>query len=402
MIQSLKNIYHLAVAIASNLLFGFPSRKLVLVGVTGTDGKTTTVHLIYQILQAAGKKVAMISSVAARMGEDEIDTGFHVTTPDTFKLQRLLKRIKEQGFNYAVLEVTSHGLDQHRLFGCYFRVAVVTNITHEHLDYHKTFEDYVAAKSKLLKKTDIAILNADDAYYSILKKRIPAGVKTVSYGKKAGDVRLTPSLKGSLSECLSEPYNEYNALAAFAVAKVLNLRKREIDFALKNFPGVRGRMERIPEAKEISVFIDFAHTPNALKEALSALRAKRQNPSRIIAVFGAAGCRDKTKRPLMGRIASLLADEIVLTAEDPRTEKAEDIIEEIASGIDKKQRHKLHKIPQRSRAIEYAIIDLAKPGDTIAVFGKGHEKSMCFGKTEYPWSDQEAINQALAKRRKKQ
>ena len=397
--QSLKNIYHFWLALLANLWFGYPSKRLILIGVTGTDGKTTTVHLIYEILRTAGKRVAMVSSVAARLGEKEIDTGFHVTTPVSFKLQRLLKRMVEEKYQYAVLEVTSHGLDQHRLLGCHFKVAVLTNITHEHLDYHKSSIRYVRAKAKLFRQTEVAILNADDAAYALVREMLPGNVKTLTYGRSRGDYTMTGQFRSSLSPKLSEAYNAVNALAAFSAAKALKIEQEAILRTLRQFKGIEGRMEQVGRNEDIAVFVDFAHTPNALKEALSALRVKRKLPSeRIIAVFGAAGLRDPSKRPMMGEVASRLADEIVLTAEDPRTEDVGKIIEQIARGVSEET--PVYKIPDRQKAIDYAIIELAKKNDVVAVFGKGHEKSMCFGRTEYPWSDHEAVRRALKTRKK--
>lgn len=398
MLQRLKNIYHFFVALAAVAWYRWPAKKLTLIGVTGTDGKTTTTTLIYHLLKTAGKKVAMVSSVAAYIGQDKIDTGFHVTSPHPWPLQKLLRRVADTGYQYLVLEVTSHGLDQYRILGCRFYLSVLTNITHEHLDYHKTLEEYIRAKSRLFKLSQISILNQDATAYGQIKKILVGQTSIKTYSLKKP---LDKIIMEALNTTFPARYNQENALAAATAAADLGLTAQVIARGLRSFPGVPGRLETIPNNQGLNVIIDFAHTPNALKAVLTELRrrlhATRHAPrAKLIAVFGAAGQRDYTKRPIMGQVAAKLTDEVVLTAEDPRTEDVNAIIDQIAAGSPK---FLFHKVPDRQEAINYAIIDLAQKGDIVGIFGKGHEASMCFGTTESPWSDPKAAKEALTKRK---
>ncbi|MBU2052237.1 UDP-N-acetylmuramoyl-L-alanyl-D-glutamate--2,6-diaminopimelate ligase [Patescibacteria group bacterium] len=359
--QRLINLFwHLPQAILANLWFGYPSRRLKVIGVTGTSGKTTTAHLIHHLLQAVGFKVALISSISA--------PGLHVTNPEPFTLQKMLKKLVGQGYQYLVLEVTSHGLDQYRNWGIPFTYGVLTNITHEHLDYHRFFNQYRQAKLKLVRLAKIAVLNRDDPSFK-LAQAVARG-KTLIFTDK-------PDFLAA------------NVNAATAVALDLGIGRQKIEAALKSFPGIPGRMEVVLE-KPFTVVIDFAHKPDALEKALQFLR--RRTKGRIIAVFGCAGLRDHLKRPIMGEISGRLADMTILTAEDPRTEEVNQIINEIKTGFN--TRKKLYLEPDRQKAINLAI-RLAKPGDVVGLFGKAHEKSMCFGTIEYPWSEHQAVKKAL-------
>jgi len=391
-----KNLYHFFSASLANLFYRFPSQNLQVIGVTGTDGKTTTVHLIWRILSEAGFKVALISSVSARLGQKELETGFHVTTPDPWPLQKLIKRIADQGFTHLVLEATSHGLDQYRLLGIDFKVGVLTNITHEHLDYHRTFEKYLAAKAKLFRKVEVAVLNCEDASFSKIKPLVDRKAKILTYGLKKGDLNLK---NFSFKTSLPGEYNLQNCLAAAAAAKALGVDEEVIKKTVSSFKGLVGRMEEIDEGQDFKVIVDFAHTPNALENVLRLLKEK--TVGKLIAVFGCAGLRDKEKRPLMGEVSCRLADISVLTAEDPRTEDLNGIIAQIAKGCQKAkgvEGKTFFRVPDRGEAIQFAI-SKAKKGDTVVICGKGHERSMCFGKTEYPWSDQETARNALKKKR---
>lgn len=395
MIVKAKNLYHFFSAALACLFYRFPSQNLQVIGVTGTDGKTTTVHLIWHILSKAGFKAAMISSVVARLGQRQLETGFHVTTPDSWSLQRLIRQIADEGFTHLVLEATSHGLDQHRLLGVNFQIGVLTNITHEHLDYHKTFENYLKAKAKLFRKVEIAVLNREDASYSKIRKLVGNSAQIVTYGLKKGDLNLS---NFHFKTSLPGEYNLYNCLAAAAAAKALGTNEEAIKKAIASFKGVVGRLEEIDEGQAFGVIVDFAHTPNALENVLRVLKEK--TAGKLIAVFGCAGLRDREKRPLMGEISCRLADITVLTAEDPRTEDLNAIIAQITKGCRKAkgvEGKTFFRVPDRGEAIRFAI-SKARKGDTVVICGKGHERSMCFGKTEYPWSDQEEARKALGKR----
>lgn len=380
--------YHLPKAILANILYGFPTKKLKVIGITGTDGKTTTTNMVYRILRDCGKKVSMVSTINAVVGGKVYDTGFHVTSPDPFMVQKFAQQAVSNGDEYLVLEVTSHGLDQYRFWGINFEVGVITNITHEHLDYHKTFENYSKAKLSLLKNAKYAVLNQN-----IRRDLGKEDIKMITFGLDKGDfnqkeIKLNLKVPGD--------YNLENALAAMAAAFVLDIPKKVALKALEDFEGVKGRMEEIKNNKDIKIVVDFAHTPNGLEQVLRTL--KRQSGGRLIVVFGSAGKRDVRKRFLMGKIAGKFADIAVITAEDPRGE-LEKINLQIVEGIIKEGGMKdinFFLIDNREKAISFAINKLAKKGDTVGIFGKGHEESMNLdGKVELPWSDFDAVQKAL-------
>lgn len=392
-----KNTIHFFEAILAVTRYRYPARNLFVIGVTGTDGKTTTVHLIYSILKAAGKKVGFISTIEARIGEKLIDTGFHVTTPNSATVQKLLSQMVKNKMDYVIIESTSHGLDQHRLLGCNFQIGVLTNVTHEHLDYHKTFKKYLQSKAKLFRGIKNAVVNFDDPsflYFSQVNKK----AKITSYGL---DSNADYNLKNyPFDTSLPGDYNLSNCLAAISTAKIIGIKDKIIRQTLKNFSGLTGRLELVSTKNHsFKVYVDFAHTPNALEKLLIALREKVKS-GKLIVVFGCAGERDKEKRPLMGKISARYADYTVITAEDPRGEKVDDITAQIAKAyeiIKPKYQNNLFLINNRQEAINYAIKVLAKPNDIVVICGKGHEKSMCFRKIEYPWSDQKAAKKALTK-----
>ncbi|NJD60415.1 MAG: UDP-N-acetylmuramoyl-L-alanyl-D-glutamate--2,6-diaminopimelate ligase [Anaerolineae bacterium] len=402
--------------------YGYPARKLTMIGVTGTDGKTTTTNMIYQILLAAGLKAGMISTINAVIGEQVLDTGFHVTTPDAPDVQRYLAQMVEARLTHVVLEVTSHGLAQYRADACEFDIAVVTNITHEHLDYHGSYEAYRSAKARLFTNLGstlpkpqgnprLAVLNRDDASFEYLD-RLYNGPK-VTYGTLIeADVRplqvvshingvefqfVGRGLDFPLTCNLTGVFNIHNSLAATA-ATVIGLglpmqAAQEGNAALKSVPG---RMESIDLGQNFAAIVDFAHTPNALENALRT--ARQLTRGRVIAIFGAAGLRDRQKRRMMAATSVELADISILTAEDPRTELLDDILEEMAAGAASSggiEQKTFWRIPDRGQAIRFAI-SLARPGDVVISCGKGHEQSMCFGEIEYDWDDRTAMRAALS------
>lgn len=390
-IQKVKNLFHLLEAVLANFLYGFPSKKIKVIGVTGTDGKTTTVHLIYHILKSAEKKVSMISTIYAKIGNQEFDTGFHTTTPSAFLIQKFLREAVNQKDEYFVLEVTSHALDQNRVWGVRFEIGVLTNITHEHLDYHKTYENYVKAKGKLFFSSKVAVLNEDDRSYRYLLPKIKnLKLEVKSYNLK---LKILKNFK-NLTQ-----FNKQNYAAAYTVCKILGLSD---DFVLKgintfNLP--KGRLDVVYDG-EFKVVVDFAHTPNAFKVLLPEIRRQylSKNNGRLIHVFGCAGLRDFTKRSLMGEISATYSDIIILTEEDYRTENINKIIDQIETGINKlKAAGKkliVLRVIDRQEAVNKAI-SLAKKGDVVILTGKGHEKSLCRGKVEYPWDEYEAVDKAL-------
>ena len=400
---------------------GFPSRALTLVGVTGTDGKTTTVNLIESVLRASGARAGMISTVNARIGRIEIDTGLHVTTPDAPDTQGYLARMVADGATHAVLEVTSHGLAQHRVSGCDFDGAVVTNITHEHIDAHGSFQAYRNAKARLFeglarshRKPGVpkfAILNRDDDSFEHLLP-IPADRRIV-YGLTAGsdvtarEIHLgpkstaftlrTPVGEIDITSSLVGAFNVSNILAAAAAGIALGVDLPTIRRGVKSLEGVPGRLERIDEGQDFVAIVDFAHTPNALHEALETVRGLAAPAGRVVVVFGSAGLRDPDKRMMMGRVAGDLADLVIITAEDPRTESLSSIMAACLTGAIDQGKHEgedIWCVADRGQAILTAC-QLARAGDVVVVCGKGHEQSMCFGTTEHPWDDRQALRLGL-------
>lgn len=382
---------HLPEAILANFEYGFPSKKLRFIGVTGTDGKTTVVNMIYKILKDAGRRVSMVSTINAEIGMKSFDTGFHVTSPPASEIQRYLKMAADNDDEFFVLEVTSHALSQFRVWGINFEVGIITNITHEHLDYHKTFENYLKTKAKLIKNVKWAVLGRDDTNFDRLKKMTSGQV--LSFGLSA-NADLNPKTF-PLNLKIPGEFNMQNSLAAAGASKAIGVDEMLIKKSLESFTSLPGRMEEIKNDNGIKVVVDFAHTPNALENALRTL--KRETKGKLISVFGAASERDTKKRPLMGEISAKLADITVLTDEDPRFESSEKIINEIAEGalkVGAEGNVNLFKIPDRAKAIKQAI-NLAKKGDIVGIFGKGHEKSMDYKGKQLPWSDQKMALQAL-------
>jgi UDP-N-acetylmuramoyl-L-alanyl-D-glutamate--2,6-diaminopimelate ligase len=412
--------------------YDWPGHKLTVIGVTGTDGKTTTTNLIYQILLAAGIKAGMISTVNAVIGEEVLDTGFHVTTPDAHDVQRYLAQIVEAGLTHVVLETTSHGWAQYRVDACEFDVGVVTNITHEHLDEHGSYESYRAAKARLFSSLEITaekpqgnprlgVINRDDAKsFDFLNDFIR--VKKVNYGLhedadvRAVDVSYSPAgihftakskdFSIPVSSKLVGAFNISNCLAALTAAVYgLKIKPEVAAQGIASLEGIPGRMERIDLGQNFTAIVDFAHTPNALKVALEAAKDMlssreegRGDKGRVIVVFGSAGLRDKAKRRMMAEVSAELADLAVLTAEDPRTESLEGILEEMAAGARSRggrEGETFWRVPDRGEAIRFAL-SLARAGDIVLSCGKGHEQSMCFGAREHLWDDRTAMRAALS------
>lgn len=347
MLQKLKNYWHLFESVVAAVFYNFPAKKLIVIGVTGTDGKTTTVNLIHHILTETGYKAAVISTLSST----------HTTTPDSWKLQKFLWQSSKNGCTHVVLEISSHAIDQNRIWGINFAVGVLTNIAqNEHLDYHKTFENYRQTKLRFLASCKQAVTSAD-------------------WPKK---FRFQTKLLGE--------FNRQNILAATAAAQSLGLPNKDILEAIKTFKAPSGRLEVVIK-KPFTVIVDFAHTPQAFEAVLPV--AKKMG-KRLIHVFGAAGDRDKSKRPIMGQVASHFDDLIILTHEDTYFENPTDIISQIESGVTSD--HLV--IADRREAIKKAL-EIAKPGDVVILTGVGHQKSLNIGGKEVPWSDQKVVKELL-------
>ncbi len=387
--QRTKNYYHLIVAILVNVLFRFPGKKLKIIGVTGTDGKTTTTALIYHILKSAGLPVSMISTTGAIIANKEYPLGFHVTTPSSFRLQQFIRKaVNSSRSSYLVLEVTSHALDQKRIWGIPFAVGVITNVTSEHMDYHKTYDNYLQTKAKLLQKADIAILNKDDSSYEKLSINLEGLRKKIMTYSLMHDADITKK-SFPFTTKLKGMFNEYNILAASSAALAVGVEKNVVADAISTFIPPLGRGDIVYE-KDFNVMIDFAHTPNAFEQLLSTLRPFVSG--KIIHVFGTAGERDRVKRPVMGEISARFSDVIILTSEDPRGEEIEKIMDEIELGITGKK--KTIRIPDRKEAIHKAI-SMAKKGDFVLLTGKAHERSMNYGHGEEEWNEYKEVEIAL-------
>lgn len=415
----------LALAYLAAAQLDFPARKLVMIGVTGTDGKTTTSNLLYSMLKSAGIGAGMISTVSAVLGDQELDTGLHVTTPTSPKVQGYLDRMVRAELTHCVLEATSHGLVQHRVAACDFDVAVMTNIQHEHLDFHGSWENYRDAKGLLFRNlmegarkphapAKLAVINLDDAPSADYLLGIPADYhfryavsKRPDANIFAREIRYEPAathLVASVDDetvviesALVGQFNVSNLLAAITAAYSLGISLSAIKAGAEAVKGIPGRMERIDEGQDFLAVVDFAHTPNALRRALEAARLMIPPTGRVIVVFGCAGLRDPEKRVMMGHIAAQNADLAVITAEDPRTESLEDILAAIAGafiGIGGIEGETFWRVPDRGEAI-FRAVQMAQPGDIVLSCGKGHEQSMCFGTVEYPWDDRQAMHAAL-------
>ncbi len=413
--RKLKNLLHFVEAFVFAAFYGFPARKLRVIGVTGTDGKTTTTTLIYQGLKKAGKRVSMISSVYAKIGDKIYETGLHTTTPAARDLQRYLYLAAKNGEKYMVLEVTAHGLDQHRVDFINFDIGVLTNITPEHIlskdkeaDYFGSFEKYMAAKLKLLLRSKKVVVNKDAEVYPELKKTLE-GKEVYTYGKTKADFTLDLNDLKKIKKHPLPDFLKENFLAAYAALKLLGVENKVIFKALSEFKLPPGRLE-VVYSKDFTVIIDFAHTINSFRKVLPFIKKTYvKKGGRLIHVFGVAGERDFTKRKAMGEASGEAADVVILTEEDYRTEDPVKIAQEVAAGLIEKgfkEAKKMSEIERkgkfyhievdRFRALEKAV-SLAKKGDVVLATGKGHEKSLARGKKEYPWGEKEAILKILKK-----
>jgi UDP-N-acetylmuramoyl-L-alanyl-D-glutamate--2,6-diaminopimelate ligase len=393
--KKIEPLGHLGEAVLFNAKNKFPAKGLKVIGVTGTNGKTTTCFLIHKMLTEAGYKVGLMTTVAYGVGEDIKPQVAHMTTVSVPLLHKRIKQMKVQGMEWLVLEVTSHSLAQYRVWGVPFSVAVMTNLTHEHLDYHGTFEKYRDAKRMLFKQTNrnprglrVGIVNADDPNADYFARDIK---NPIGYGLKNGDLRarhvqLSPAGSRYMAvidddqydiQChLPGSFNVSNSLAAVAVGRAVGLNKVQIQKGIAALRTVEGRMERVDEGQDFDVIVDYAHTPDSFEKLFKDLKPVVKG--KLIALFGSAGRRDEAKRAVQGKIAGKYADEVVVTEEDDRDMDGQEIMEQIAGGVEKagKKRDKdLFLVHDRTEAIAFAI-KRAKKGDTVILLGKGHEKDI--------------------------
>ncbi len=399
-----------AMALCSAHFYGYPSKELTLIGVTGTNGKTTTTYLIENCMRIAGGKTGLIGTVEYRIGE--LVKPVTRTTPESVDLQRMLRDMVGQGVEFVAMEVSSHGLELHRVAGCEFDGVVFTNLTTDHLDFHLSIEDYFAAKRRLFTedrygKDRIAFINTDDPFGKRLFKE--TFLEKVSYGVefpadyRAKDVRISSSgnhflieFNGQRVEAASSlrgAFNVYNCLAAFCVCDRFGLDKETILKGIVEFEGVPGRFENIDCGQDFTVIVDYAHTPDGLKNVLEASRDIAEG--RVICVFGCGGDRDKSKRPVMGEVGVGLSDKCVITSDNPRSEDPIGIIEMILEGVKNKYPETKYVIePDRRKAIFMAVA-MAEPGDVVLIAGKGHERGQIFSDRIVPFDDREVAREAI-------
>ena len=407
--QELKNIYHLSQAILACVWYGFPGNKLRIIGITGTNGKTTTTQFVTRVLQASGEKVAMASTINFQIGERSWVNASKFTTLSPWKLQHFLREAVKERCKYAVIETSSHALDQNRVWGIPYEVAVMTNVTREHLDYHKTMAAYRAAKGLLFRRAKRAVVNLDmEAPEYFFSER----GETVTYSTKRNEATLFATdisldFKGTeftvngIRFRIQVPglFNIENALAALGVAHLFRIDLVLAKKALEGVTGVPGRMELVPNHMNADIVIYYAVTPDAFEKLYTSILPLKIPGSKIIHVFGACGERDRGKRPQMGEIASTHADIIILTNEDPFYENPEQILDDIERGVTKKKDKDYFRIFDRRSAIAKAL-SLAEIGDIVLVTGKGAEVTMALGDVRIPWSERLVIEEELAKLKK--
>lgn len=411
--RQIEPIGHLLESVVANIRYGFPSKGMHVIGVTGTNGKTTTTFLIHKMLTEAGYKSAMMSTVAFGIGNDIKQQNEHVTTAAAGKLQKQLRDFKRAGVEWLVLETSSHSLAQHRVWGVPYQIAVMTNVTGDHLDYHGIFDNYLNAKKRLFKiagknKYGFGVVNADDLTSAEFVKCMP---NTASYGinngqVSASDVKLSSDGstfivtvgqdKYNISINIPGEFNVSNALAAITVGREVGLSVEQVENGIAALEGVEGRMSVISEGQRYKVIVDFASTPDAFDKLFESVRPATKG--KLVAVFGSAGRRDESKRAVQGEIAGRYCDEVVLTEEDDRDVDGNEILAQIASGAEKVGKIKnkdIFLILNREEAIKFAFSRVNSPDDTVVLLGKGHEKTIERADGEHYWNEIEIAKKLL-------
>jgi len=437
--RQIEPLGHLAEAMLLNVVHGFPAHGLQVIGVTGTNGKTSTSFLIHRMLHEAGYKVGLMTTVANGVGLDIRPQMTHMTTSSVPVLHKRITEFKAQGMEYLVLETTSHALAQHRVFGVPYSIAVMTNLTHEHLDYHGTFERYRTAKVRLFKLANrnykglrAGISNADDPNGEYFAREIknPTRYGIENGDLRATDIKLTPAGVAYTAHVGDDEYhikcnlpgkfNVYNSLAAVGVGRAMGLTRAQIEQGIAALEGVAGRMTRIDEGQDFDVIIDYAHTPDSYEQLLADIKPVVKG--KLIVLFGSAGRRDEEKRATQGALAGKYADEVIVTEEDDRDMDGQEIMEQIAAAAEKagkKQGKDLFLVHDRPDAIQFGV-DRARKGDTLLLLGKGHEKDILRNGPraaelrhlqqddanserviKIDWDEAEATRTALKNRRKK-
>lgn len=390
----------------AHAFYDFPSTQLKLIGITGTNGKTTTATLAYHLFRDLGFKTGLISTVANKI-QDVVIPSTH-TTPDPVQLNELLAKMVDAGCDYVFMEVSSHAAHQQRIAGLAFAGGVFTNITHDHLDYHKTFDQYIKAKKMFfdgLPKSAFALVNVDDKRGEVMVQNCSAKHYTFSVKgaanftariKENALTGLVLNIEGTEfhSNLLGE-FNAWNLLTVYAIGILLGFNKNEVLTALSKQQPVEGRFDIIYSGKDaITGVVDYAHTPDAVEKLLSTVRSMLKKEQQIITVVGCGGDRDKTKRPIMAKVAATLSDKVMLTADNPRSEQPETIIHEMEAGVTGDLVKKCISIIDRKEAIKTAVM-LAKPGDVICIAGKGHEKYQEIKGVKYPFDDKQVLSETF-------
>lgn len=384
--------------------FGNPADKLKLIGVTGTNGKTSVTYMLKKILEALGHKVGLIGTIQNMICDEVIAT--QNTTPNAYDLNSLFSLMVAKGCTYAIMEVSSHALDQCRVYNLDFEVAMFTNLTQDHLDYHITMENYLNAKKKLFKMCKIALINSDDEYATKLMEGLECKVVTYSAGNdstySAKAIKYRPECVdyefvsdvdiNHVKVYTGGKFTVYNSLCALACAVELGYPIKDAALALRELKGVKGRAEVVPCDKGFTIIIDYAHTPDGLKNILTTFRECEKN--RLTVLFGCGGDRDKTKRPIMGSVASRYADNIIVTSDNPRSEEPSEIIKDILVGLDGTHRP-VKVIENRIEAIKYAVAT-AQKNDIIVLAGKGHETYQILKDGTIHLDEREVVAEALA------
>lgn len=401
---------HLALAIMADNFYGHPSQKLQLIGITGTNGKTTTATLSHQLFTQLGYKVGLISTVKILIGKKEFEATH--TTPDAITINQYLNQMVEDGCEFCFMEVSSHGIEQKRTEGLSFKAGVFTNLSHDHLDYHKTFVAYRDVKKKFfdqLPKDAFAITNADDKNGMFMLQNTAARKKTYALANVADyQVKvLERQLDGMLLTInqkevwvkLIGTFNASNILAIYATAIELGMDENEVLLYLSTLESVSGRFEYIVSPGQLTVIADYAHTPDALENVLKTIEEIRTRNEQVITVVGCGGDRDKTKRPLMGQIASEMSDQVIFTSDNPRFEDPHDILDEIEKGVEPQNARKVLTIENRRQAIKTAI-KMANPNDIILIAGKGHETYQDIKGVKHHFGDLEEAQNFLNELRK--
>lgn len=409
-------LYHKIMGMIAAVVYGFPGNKMIVIGVTGTKGKSTTVNFITNILNCAGYKVGMTSTINFQIGNQRWVNATKKSTQSPFVLQKLLKEMVKARCKYAVLEVTSHAIDQSRIFGINFDVAVFTNIAPEHIEYHGNFNNYIATKAELFKKVSrgrkkfgvpkVLVSNADDKYFSyfdqfVADRKITYGLKSATvyaeniqkYPEGSHYIMHVPNNSLPIELKIPGQFNVYNSLAAAAVCMSLQVPLSIIKKGLDESSSISGRFEHVRCGQKYSVIVDYAHTPESLEGLLKLYRGL--TPGKLFVVFGATGGgRDKSKRPKMGEIANQFADYVVVTDDDPYSEDEWEIIEQVSKGVARKEGKNFWKIPDREEAIRLALT-LAHEGDCVVVAGKGSEEVIKLRGRTIPWNDKKVITGLL-------